>query len=97
MALSHHHNESVVRTVAASMFFRPIEGCAEEMGCRLTAGAVNVEVLEEVAHLYGNPKVVLVNGFKVLKDQLIEFCSPTLTIYSFSYVESGVLEPIDRP
>ena len=53
MALSHHHDEAVVRTVVAAFLPRPVQRRLDEMSCRFAAGAVNVVIHEEVAHVEG--------------------------------------------
>jgi hypothetical protein len=59
MAFAHDDNESVVRAISTPMFFGTIQCRAKEMSRRLTARTVDVEVLEEMAHLGGVFRVVL--------------------------------------
>ena len=51
MAFSDDDYEPVMRSLRAAAVFAPIQGCAKEMGVWLAAGAVDVVIFEEVAHL----------------------------------------------
>src|SRR5467141_206839 len=50
-AFSHNYNESLMRTVRASVIFGPVQCRAKEMSRWVTARAVDVEIFEKVAHL----------------------------------------------
>lgn len=50
MTFPNDNYESVMRSTRTAIFFAPVQGCAEEMGIWLSAGAVDVVILEVIAH-----------------------------------------------
>lgn len=50
MTFPNNDYEPVMRPIRTAIFFAPVQGCAEEMRIWLSTGAVDVVILEVIAH-----------------------------------------------